>query len=188
MKRILRSALVLGVVSLAGVGVAQAQGAGRVSFHVGGGVVLPNGDFGDAFKTGFQALGGVSFGIGALPFDIRVDAIYGQNSAEDALNAALGVTDAKAKFFGGLAGAQFGFGGAASPVHPYLLAQVGVVNSKTTCSGCTSNSNSDFTFLGGAGLKFGKFFVEGKYMSIQSDPSSANMIVVSAGISFGGGM
>ena len=186
MKRILRSALVLGVVSLAGVGVAQAQGAGRASFHVGGGVVLPTGDFGDAFKTGWQALGGVSFGLGGLPFDIRVDAIYGQNSGDDAFFAP--IDDAKGKFFGGLAGAQFGFGGAASPVHPYILGQLGIVNSKVTCTGCADNSNSDFTFLGGAGLEFGKFFVEGKYMSIQSDPSSTNMIVVSAGIHFGGGM
>ena len=86
MKRILRSALVLGVVSLAGVGVAQAQGAGRASFHVGGGVVLPTGDFGDVAKTGWQALGGVSFGLGSLPFDIRVDAIYGTGICTDGVS------------------------------------------------------------------------------------------------------
>lgn len=184
MKRILQSAVVLGVVSLVGVGSMQAQGAGRASFHVGGGVVIPTGDFGDAFKTGFQALGGVNFGIGALPFAIRVDAIYGQNSGDDAVLAA---DDFKAKFFGGLAGAQFGFGGEASPVHPYILGQIGMVNGKVTCSGCPDNGNTDFAFLGGAGLEFGKFFVEGKYMSIQSDPSSVNMIVGSVGIRFGGG-
>jgi hypothetical protein len=187
MKRILKSAVVLGVVSLISAGAAQAQGAGRASFHIGGGVVLPNGDFGDAFKTGFQALGGVKFGLGAMPFAIRVDAIYGQNSAEDALNTALGVDDAKAKFFGGLAGAQYGFGPAAASVHPYIMAQLGMVNGKTTCSGCNFDGSTDFTFLGGVGIDVGKFFIEGKYMSIQSDVS-ANMIVVSAGLNFGGGM
>jgi hypothetical protein len=48
------------------------------------------------------------------------------------------------------------------------------------------NSSSDFTFLGGAGLDISKFFIEAKYMSIQSDPSSANMLVVTGGIRFGG--
>jgi hypothetical protein len=187
MKRILKSAVVLGVVSLISAGAAQAQGAGRASFHIGGGLSLPNGDFGDAFKTGFQALGGVKFGLGAMPFAIRVDAIYGQNSAEDALNTALGVDDAKAKFFGGLAGAQYGFGPAAASVHPYIMAQLGMVNGKTTCSGCNFDGSTDFTFLGGVGIDVGKFFIEGKYMSIQSDVS-ANMIVVSAGLNFGGGM
>jgi len=180
MRKILKSALVLGAVSLAGAGALNAQAG--ASFHVGGGVVLPMGDFGDAFKTGFQALGGVNFALGSLPFDIRVDAIYGQNSGDDAVFT---VDDVKAKFFGGMAGAQFGFGAPGASVHPYILGQVGVVNGKTTCTGCADNSSSDFTFLGGAGVNFGKFFVEGKYMSIQSD-ASANMLVVSAGISFGG--
>lgn len=176
MKKLLQSALVLGVVSLAGAGALNAQG--RASFHVGGGVVLPMGDFGDGFKTGFQALGGVNFALGSLPFGIRVDAIYGQNNADG--------VDAKVKMFGGLAGAQFGFGSAASSVHPYILGQVGVVNSKITCTGCNFDSNSDFTFLGGAGLNLGKFFVEGKYMSVQAD-ETANMITITGGIRFGGG-
>jgi hypothetical protein len=175
MKKLLQSALVLGVVSLAGAGALNAQS--RASFHVGGGVVLPMGDFGDAFKTGFQALGGVNFALGSLPFGIRVDALYGQNKADG--------FDATAKFFGGMAGAQFGFGAAASSVHPYILGQVGVVNGKTTCTGCPDNSSSDFTFLGGAGLDISKFFIEAKYMSIQSDVS-ANMLVVTGGIRFGG--
>jgi hypothetical protein len=182
MKRFLQSAVVLGVVSLVGAGVAQAQGAGRASFHLGGGVSLPTGDFGDGAKTGWHALGGVNFGLGALPFVIRVDGFYGQNNGDEAVVG----PDVKAKFFGGMAGAQFNFGGA-SPVHPYILGQVGMVNNKFEGPG-GDVSNTDFAFQGGAGIEFGKFFAEGKYLSIQTDPSSVNLIVISAGIRFGGGM
>jgi hypothetical protein len=182
MKRILQSALVLGVVSLVGVGSASAQG-GRASFHVGGGVVLPTGDFGDLANTGWEAMGGVMFNLGTLPFGIRVDGSYGQNSGdEDVLGA-----DAKAKFFGGLAGAQFGFGSDAAPVHPYILGMVGMVNNKFEAGGF-DESNTDFAWQGGAGINIGKFFVEGKYRSIMTEGESTNMIVVTGGIRFGGGM
>jgi hypothetical protein len=189
MKRIVRSAAVLGMVTLASVATAQAQGAGRASFHVAGGITLPSGDFGDGFNTGWQGLGGVSFGIGALPFAIRVDAFYGQNSGDE---DALGVSDVKVKMFGGMAGGQFNFGSDASPVKPYILAQVGMVNSKVDVPNFDTESESDFAFGGGGGVGFGHgsmaAFVEGQYVSIQTEGSSSNYIVARFGIRFGGGM
>ena len=188
MKRIVRSAVVLSVVTLASVATAQAQGPGRASFHLAAGVTLPMGDFGDGFGTGFQGLGGVNFGLGGLPFAIRVDGFYGQNSADDAL----GVDNGKIKMFGGMAGGQFNFGSDASSVKPYILAQVGMVNNKFTCDGCTSSGETDFAFGGGGGIGFGlgsmAAFVEGQYMSVQSEGSSANFIAARLGIRFGGGM
>ena len=189
MKRILQSAVVLGVVSLVGAGVAQAQGAGRASFHVAGGLVLPTGDFGDGFKTGFQGLGGVNFGLSGLPFAIRVDGFYGQNNVdEDAVGPCDGC---KTKFFGGLVGGQYNIGGGTSPVHPYILAQVGMTNAKFTASGF-SDSETKFTFGGGAGLMFGMgsahVFVEGKYLSVQTSGGSTSKIPILVGVQFGGGM
>ncbi len=185
MKKILQSALVLGVVALAGVGSLQAQGAGRASFHVAGGLVMPIGDFGDFAKTGWQGMGGVDFGLGGLPFMLRVDALYGQNSGDGA------AAGAKAKFFGGMAGGQYNIGSGPAPVKPYILAEVGMINTKVT-AGTFSNSSTKFSWAGGAGVQFGlgsmHAFVEGKYLSIMTEGGSTNMIPILVGLRFGGGM
>lgn len=187
--RIMKSAVVLGLVTMAGVATVSAQTpGGRASFHVGGGLVLPTGDFGDAFKTGWQAMGGVDFGLSGIPFMLRVDALYGQNNVDE---DATGFTDVKAKFFGGMAGGQFIIGSGPSPVKPYILAEIGVVNFKVSGPG-GSVSESKFAFAPGAGLQFGlgsmNAFVEAKYLSIQTSSSSTNMIPILVGLRFGGGM
>ena len=192
MKRIVRSAAVLGMVTLASVATVHAQGAGRASFHVAGGITLPMGDFGDGFDMGWQGLGGVSFGLGGLPFAIRIDGFYGQNSANDDLNTALGIDDGKLKMFGGMAGGQFSFGSEASPVKPYILAQIGMVNNKFSCDGCNVDGETDFAFGGGGGIGFGlgsmAAFVEGQFVSVQTEGSASNFIAARFGIRFGGGM
>ena len=187
MNRIVRSAAVLGMVTLASVATAQAQGAGRASFHVAGGITLPMGDFGDVAKTGWQGLGGVSFGLGGLPFAVRVDGFFGQNSFD------VSGVDAKVQMFGGMAGGQFNFGSEASPAKPYILAQVGMVNSKCSGDDCIGDeSNTDFAIAGGGGVGFGlgsmAAFVEALFTSVMSDPSSSNFIALRAGLRFGGGM
>jgi hypothetical protein len=184
MKRIVRSAAVLGMVTLASVATAHAQGAGRASFHVAGGVTLPMGDFGDAFGTGFQGLGGVSFGLGGLPFAIRVDGFYGQNSADN-------VDDVKVKMFGGMAGGQFNIGGDAASVKPYILAQVGMVNSKVDVPNFDTESSTDFAFAGGGGIGFGlgslAAFVEGQFVNVMTEGESSSFIAARLGLRFGGG-
>jgi hypothetical protein len=188
MKRIVRSAAVLGMVTLASVATVHAQGAGRASFHVAGGITLPMGDFGDNFSMGWQGLGGVSFGLGGLPFAIRVDGFYGQNGGDEDVTG----PDVKAKFFGGMAGGQFGFGSEASSVKPYILGQVGMVNSKVSFPGGSTDGETDFAFGGGAGINFGLgsmgAFVEGQFVSVQTVGCASNYLVARFGINFGGGM
>lgn len=188
MKRIVRSAAVLGMVTLATVATAQAQAPGRASFHLAGGITLPMGEFGDAFGTGWQGLGGVSFGLGSLPFAIRVDGFYGQNNGDEDVTG----PDVKVKFFGGMAGGQFNFGSDASPVKPYILAQVGMVNSKVDVPNFDTSGETDFAFGGGGGIGFGlgsiAAFVEGQYVSIMTEGESSNYIVARFGVRFGGGM
>lgn len=187
MQRILRSAAVLGIVSLVAAGAANAQGAGRASFHVAGGVTLPMGDFGDSFGTGWQGLGGVTFGLGNLPFMLRVDGFYGQNNGDEDVVG----PDVKVKMFGGMAGAQFGFGNAASPVKPYILGQVGMVNSKVDVPNLDLDGNTDFAFGAGGGVGFGlgslAAFVEGQFVSVMTEDESSNFIAARFGIRFGGG-
>jgi hypothetical protein len=187
MKRIVKSAVVLGVVSLASFATLNAQAPGRASFHLAGGLTLPMGDFGDSFGTGWQGLGGVTFGLGGLPFGIRVDGFYGQNSGDEDVTG----PDVKVKMFGGMAGGQFNLGSAASPVKPYILAQVGMVNSKVDVPNFDIDAETDFAFGGGAGVTFGlgsmAAFVEGQFVSVQTEGSASNFIAARFGINFGGG-
>lgn len=188
MNRIVRSAAVLGMVTLASVATVHAQAPGRASFHVAGGITLPMGDFGDAFGTGWQADGGVTFGLGGLPFAVRIDAMYGRNGGDEAVTG----PDVSAKYFGGLVGGQFNLGSAASPVKPYILAQAGMFSSKVSFPGGSTGSETDFAIAGGGGVGFGlgsiAAFVEGLFTSVMADPSSSNFIVARFGVRFGGGM
>lgn len=187
MKRIVKSAVVLGMVSLASFTTLHAQGAGRASFHVAGGITLPMGDFGDVFSTGFQGLGGVTFGLGGLPFALRVDGFYGQNSGDEDVTG----PDVKVKMFGGMAGGQFNFGSGPSPVKPYILAQVGMVNSKVDVPNVDLDGETDFAFGAGGGINFGlgsmAAFVEGQYVSVMTEDESSNFIAARFGLRFGGG-
>jgi hypothetical protein len=145
------------------------------------------GDFGDVAKTGWQGMGGVAFGLGGLPFALRVDGFFGQNSFD------VSGVDAKVQMFGGMAGGQFSFGSEASPAKPYILAQVGMVNSKCSGDDCLSDEGTtDFAIAGGGGIGFGlgsmAAFVEGLFTSVMSDPNSSNFVAIRAGIRFGGGM
>ncbi|MEP7326885.1 MAG: hypothetical protein ABI836_13120 [Gemmatimonadota bacterium] len=186
MKKILQSALVLGVLMVAGAGLLNAQGAGRASFHVGGGVVLPQGDFNTGFKMGWQGMGGVAFGLSGIPIIIRVDGAYGQNNCDGA--------DCKVKLFSGLLGGQYNIGAAAAAVHPYVLAQVGMTNGKFTFPSNTAFNSSEtkFTWAGGGGVNFGMgsmhVFVEAKYLAVQTSDGSTKMIPIIVGFQFGGGM
>jgi hypothetical protein len=100
--------------------------------------------------------------------------------------------DVKVKFFGGMAGGQFNFGSDASPVKPYILAQVGMVNSKVDVPNFDIDAETDFAFGGGGGVGFGlgsmAAFVEGQYVSVMTEGESSNYIVARFGLRFGGGM
>ena len=187
MKRIVRSAAVLGLVTLASVATMQAQAPGRASFHVAGGVTLPMSDFGDVFGTGWQGLAGVSFCLDGIPFALRVDAFYGQNSGDEDVTG----PDVKVKMFGGMASGQFNFGSEVSPVKPYILAQIGMVNSSLDHPTLDIDSETDLAIGAGGGVGFGlgsmAAFVEGQYVTVRSE-DSADFIAVRFGIRFGGGM
>jgi hypothetical protein len=94
--------------------------------------------------------------------------------------------------FGGMAGGQFSFGAEGSSVKHYILAQIGMVNNKFSCDGCNVDGESDFAFGGGGGIGFGlgsvAAFVEGQFISVQTEGSASNFIAARFGIRFGGGM
>ncbi|MGH7657618.1 MAG: outer membrane protein [Gemmatimonadales bacterium] len=176
MKRKLTVAAALVLVSLAGASTAQAQA--RASFFLGGGATIPVGDLADAFGTGWNGLAGVNFALPGLPFGIRVDGMYSQNSADSG--------DAKLKILSGNADAVFAFGAPGAPIKPYILAGIGMANAKVG----DGDGESNLAFNGGAGINFMlsslTVFVEARYFNVNSDPSSSSYIPISAGVRIGG--
>jgi hypothetical protein len=163
------------ILALGIAGQAQAQ---SVRFGVAGGLTMPTGDFNTAAKLGWHGIGQVGYGLPS-GVGIRADFLYGQNNLD-------GVSG-KTKLAGGLGNITYDF---KSPgVTPYIIGGVGVFNVKVEV-GNASVDETKFAFGGGAGLKFkagsgSHFFVEGRYVSVQTSGSSTGFIPISAGISFG---
>ncbi len=185
MKRMLHAAVALVLVSLVAASAAQAQTA-RASFFLGGGATIPTGDFKDVAKTGWNGVGGVNFMLPGVPFGIRVDGMYSQNSDKAG-------SSAKVKIFSGNADAVFAFGAPGSMVKPYILAGLGAANVKVDDGAGFSESETKLAFNGGAGINFMlssvTIFVEGRYFNVSTSDNfggSKGYIPFSVGVKFGG--
>lgn len=179
MKRMVLAVLaVLAVVCMVGVGSLTAQG---VRFGVGGGLLLPMGDYGTADKMGFTAGAGVIIPVGTAPVAVRVEGSYSQTS-HDGIGG-------KSKIMGGMASLVYSFSGAGT-VTPYVLAGLGYYNVKVDVTGFGSFDESKVGFGGGGGLRFpmgsASLFVEARYMNISTTGGSTTFMPIIAGLSFGG--
>ena len=178
MKRIVSVALAAGAVMMLATASAHAQ----VAVGVGGGVTIPIGDFGDLAKTGWHGLANVGYNMPS-GLGVRGDFYYGQNNAD--------AGSGKAKLAGGFGNLLYNFKSAS--VQPYVIGSIGFINAKFE-SGLgglpSSNSSTKIAFGGGAGLKFkagtdSHIFVEGRYISVNTEGTNLNFIPITVGISFG---
>jgi hypothetical protein len=180
MNRIARGVLVAGVVASIAAGGAQAQARGYFGF--GAGASVPTGDFGDGYKVGWiaQVVAGITGPTGVIGG--RVNGSITRHN-HDTLN------DNTAKLVGAMGDLVFSPGGADSKVRPYLLGGIGFQNVKLE-AGQLENSVTELAYNFGAGitvaLSKAKLFVEGRWLSVQTDPSSTNLIPISIGLRFGG--
>jgi opacity protein-like surface antigen len=175
MKRTILAASLVGLLLTLGSERLQAQ---SVSFGIGGGLTIPTGTFGDFAKTGWHGLGHIGYGLPS-GLGLRGDFLYGQNKFD--------VGSGKFKLAGGLGNVLYEF---QSPggVKPYLIAGAGFFNAKADVTGGTSETKFAFGGGGGVKLKVGadaNFFVEGRYVSVQTSGDNLNFIPLTAGISFG---
>ena len=146
----------------------------QAGLFLGGGVVLPSGDYADIAKTGYGGIGGVNIGLTGLPINLRVEALYLFNSHE-------GTDAGSTSLYGGMASATYGFGG--GPVGLYAIGGVGYMNHYFNApSGQTSEGTWDFTWGAGGGVNFNKLFAEVRYMQ----RGDTKFIPIMVGIRFGG--
>ena len=186
MNRVVQRMLMVTIASLASVAVVAAQSA---RFGVGGGLVAPLSDYKNGDNAGWEATANVEFGIPLSPVGVRVDGLYGQTKHKDIGTSPV---DGKTRLIGGLASIVWSVPIPAPLVKPYVLVGGGFYNRKVTFpSGVppVDTSESKFAYAFGGGLKVGvgpaRFFVEGRYVSIQSSDVSTKFIPVTVGVTFG---
>lgn len=177
-----RMALVVSVLGLlAGAGNLSAQG---FRIGLGGGVLIPTGDYGKADKLGWLVGGDATYWLLGAPIGIRADVQYSQTSEKS------GVAPHTSKIIGGLAEVVYAFGQRKESIRPYIMGGVGYYNVKVDISGGASGSESKVGFGGGAGLAFKlgagstRFFVDGKFVSVPTTGGSSTFFPIRAGLRF----
>lgn len=179
MKRILGvvAGLTLATVIVSSTAEAQQVANTRpVSIGLAGGISLPMGDFGDAFKSGYIITGSVGFRPSAVPFGIRGEVGYQSHDLDG--------PDASLTTLYGTANAVFNFsGGAASGIAPYFIAGLGIYNFGGDFDGTT-----DFGINAGAGMDFAlsgfNTFVEARYHHVFTEDEATTFIPITFGIRF----
>jgi opacity protein-like surface antigen len=181
---------------------ADAQGPGRPTAGIFGGVTVVNGDFKEEVGNGWL-LGGLVKMRAYGPFDVRLDGTYVKLGSKEIVDP-LGTVSTDASIVFGTLNALVNLGpdSASYPgdnsVSPYLLAGAGLyeLDYKADCTGaCTGftapEKKSHFGMNAGFGATaplFGiRTFAEARYHHISrslSDGSSRKMILVSAGVKF----
>ncbi|MEO8478314.1 MAG: hypothetical protein ABI542_01680 [Gemmatimonadota bacterium] len=145
---------------------------------VAGGVTLPSGDFGDGFKTGWVANAGVSFWASANGrAKLWAEGLYGQNKVDATVD-----TDLKATLMGGFGSITYNLTGGSSTV-PYLIGTVGYLREKISAGG-DSESKGGLGFGGGAGLSFGKPYIEARYLTASIGGGTTSFIMAVVGVTF----
>ena len=178
MKRFALALVATGLLTAALAAPAAAQARGYVGF--GGGLSVPTGNFADAYKTGWlgQVIAGITGANGMLGG--RIDGMYVKHSVD-------GVSDASRKLLGANGDVVLSLGSTAAKLRPYLLGGIGFFNVKSKVGSVEGPGDTKFAFNLGGGLtvKAGSrmaVFLEGRYISIQTEGSSTGFIPISIGL------
>jgi len=165
------SAAVLALVAVLSVSSTQSAGAQTVvGVGVGGGVAMPMGDFGDAFKMGF----GGGAGLFVYPNGGRVGfrADVGYMTFKDDLGLDI---DSNPLTLMGSVLLPLTQGSSATP---YVVGGAGIM----------SDEGSAFAWQGGLGVSIGtgstRLFIEGKWVSASKDGATTSYVPLIAGVSF----
>lgn len=156
--------------------------AGRLSAQkimVGGGLLMPMGDYKNADKMGFIGQAGIGFPMG--PVGIRIEGDYGQTSHKSP-------TVGNTKIIGGMGAVVYHFP-TPTGIKPYVLGGVGMYNVKVDITGGGTGSETKFAFGAGAGLEMKmtamSLYLEAKYMNIATSVTKTSFIPITVGLRFG---
>jgi hypothetical protein len=162
---------------LALIGAVLATPVAAQSMKLGGGVVLPQGDYADDVEMGWHAMGAITFMPPAAPLGIRVDAGYHLSAID--LPTDLDANSAIITVSGDLVYAVDAAG-----ISPYFLGGATWGTSKCTGDACPFNTSYDaWGYNFGAGLDIGVFFAEARYVWLGGDVESS-LVPITVGVHF----
>lgn len=179
---------------------ASAQVSSPLSFYAGGALSLPNGPdgFKDAYKTGYH--GWVGAGYSLAPTFQVIGKVEHNRFSFDA-GTITGVDGGTMKIWMYGADAKFAPSVPAFPIKPFLFAGAGWASSKVdeftgsnTLATAALNTGTNesvtkmyYNFGAGADLFSGpafSVFLQGRWVSIQTDGETTNFIPISMGLRF----
>ena len=178
MKRIVPLVTTLVVVFTA-LNTARAQlGVFPIHVGIGGGGVVPLGDFGNSFNIGFNATGTIEVAPPLVPLGFRADAAYNQFGSK-------GTGNLKAKIASVTGNVEYGIL-AMMMIRPYLIGGAGYYRLSSNVGGGTSASNH-FGYNVGAGINLPflfKGFAEARYNHVSTNGGSTSFVPITVGLIF----
>lgn len=144
---------------------------------VGAGVTTPMGDFGDGYKLGWAVNAGFRpYQSADKRLAVFAEGLYGQNKLKNDL-------DGKVTTIGGFGSLTYNVVAEGSAV-PYVIGSVGYISRKGEFNGVSGESEGAVSYGGGAGLTFGKLYVEGRFLTSKKDGNTSSFVLWSAGVTF----
>jgi hypothetical protein len=144
----------------------------------GGGVVVPNGSFGDVEKAGWQVS---ALAIGPLKGSVHLlaEVMYGQTTHQ-------GGVAGSSKLGGGILSAAMFLGTDARRIRPFVSAGAGVFRVNVGVPGFGSAAATKLAPTAGVGVMVGggrrRGFLMARYVSVGTKPQSTSFLPVSAGV------
>lgn len=175
--------MIRGIVALTlGSVLVAAPAAAQIKWQVGLGVNIPEGTFGDGFKTGLNAMGAANFGLTAKPISFRADLGYNINKCNVS-----GCGNVSMNLLTLSGDVEYNF--PTPRAHPYLIG--GATWGRASLGGSDAPSGidpqSDFGFNLGGGLHWDMgavpVFVEARYFDIGGNVD-ARFIPITFGVRF----
>jgi len=168
-------ALCATILSLSVLTPVSAGAMGRpVQIGFGGGISVPVSDAKDALKNGFHGQAMVKWKVPTMPLGLRGTVGYERMTLK---SLAPGL-DGTGSILSGVGNVTLGK--SVGPIRPYILAGLGVFNTKTDVTGTASASQTKFGIDGGVGAEFklGPItgFLEGKLVNIFTDQGFSSAV------------
>ncbi|MFN8654383.1 MAG: outer membrane beta-barrel protein [Gemmatimonadales bacterium] len=150
----------------------------RAELSLGGGITVPTGDFGNAAKTGWHALGTITWFPAGDPFGVQATALFAQNKFEGG--------GGKFQMFAALLEGRLDLR-TEGAFRPYVMAGGGVTDVEAKPTSGSSTTRTKIAIDGGVGVayvgtsKVG-FFVQARYVNVFDSGPDLAFAPVTAGI------
>lgn len=177
----------LAIVALMVVSASAQVPAKPFKIYLGGGLTMPSGNFGDAYKMGFHGNGKIGFVV-SPKLDVMGSVAFHSFSIDDQGVSGIDGGTMTIIMIGG--DARLTFPMPNSPVKPYALggggfgiAKVGEIT--VSGSGTTPSDSESKPYLEfGGGVEINKFFAEIKYVVLMTSGESLKYLPITVGVSF----